>query len=140
MIRSTETNQTALQKAKMPVIFLSPYPALLPKDHICLDLNLFLAERISAVPEEQRCYRITDEIRDLLYNDPYPVFLDRYEMLFSPSYQLNVLRLFADIARVRPFYTQWPGYCRQSALIYAEPGDPEYRNYHITDHDVIVVL
>jgi len=139
VILNSETNADILQKTKMPVLFLSPFPALLPKQYERFSLNLPLAERLSLIPRDQRELRITDEIRDLLFKDITPLVLDHYEILFSPAYRLNILKIFSEIARIRPFYTQWAGKFRQNALTYAEPDDPEYRNYRITDYDVIVV-
>ncbi len=140
VIHNTETNADMLQKVKMPIIFISPFPALLPPQYEKKSLNIPLAERLLAIPQDQRKYKITDEIHNLLFRDLSPVMLDHYEILFSPIYKINVMKIFSDTARIRPFYTQWAGSFQQNFLNYAEPDDPEYRNYRITDYDVIVVL
>ncbi len=140
IIKISETNKASLQTARMPVIMLTPYPGLLPENCEKVSLNLLLAEHLVQIPPQQRPLRIMDELKSILYQNPMPLLLERYEMLFSPAWRLNVLKIFADIARIRPIYVSWPGQCKNGCLTYAEPDDPEYRNYRITDYDVIVVL
>ena len=140
IITGTDINMAFLQTARMPVIVLKPYPRLFPENSEKVSLNLLLAERLAPIPPQQRPLRIMDELKSVLYDNSAPLFLNRYEMLFSPVWKLNVLKIFADIARIRPIYVLWPGQCKNGYLTYAEPDDPEYRNYRITDYDVIVVL
>ena len=140
IITGSDLNMAFLQTARMPVIVLKPYPRLLPENSEKVSLNLLLAERLAPIPPQQRPLRIMDELKNILYKNSTPLLLDRYEMLFSPAWKLNVLKIFADIARIRPIYVLWPGKCKNGYLTYAEPDDPEYRNYRITDYDVIVVL
>lgn len=140
IITGSDLNMAFLQTARMPVIVLKPYPRLLPENIENVSLNLLLAERLTPIPPQQRPLRIMDELKNILYKNSTPLLLDRYEMLFSPAWKLNVLKIFADIARIRPIYVLWPGQCKNGYLTYAEPDGPEYRNYRITDYDVIVVL
>lgn len=140
IITGSDLNMAFLQTARMPVIVLKPYPRLIPENIENVSLNLLLAERLTPIPPRQRPLRIMDELKNILYKNSTPLLLDRYEMLFSPAWKLNVLKIFADIARIRPIYVSWPGQCKNGYLTYAGPDDPEYRNYRITDYDVIVVL
>ena len=140
IITGSDINKAFFQTARMPVIMLTPYPRLLPENRENVSLNLLLAERLAPIPPQQRPLRVMDELKSILYKDSTPLLLERYEMLFSPAWRLNVLKIFADIARIRPIYVSWPGQCKNGYLTYAEPDDPEYRNYRITDYDVIVVL
>ncbi len=141
IVTGLDMNMAFLQTARMPVIMLKPYPRLLPENIENVSLNLLLAERLAPIPPQHRPLRIMDELNIVLYDNSAPLFLNRYEMLFSSAWKLNVLKIFADIARIRPVYVSWPGQCKKNGyLTYADPDDPEYRNYRITDYDVIVVL
>lgn len=125
--KSSEINKKVLLNVGMPVILLTTDPHLIPDNCEKISLNILLAERLVSVPPEQHPQKITDEIRSILYRDTAPVLLEKYEMLFSLVFQLNILKIFADIARVRPLYIPWAGHCKNGCLVYPEPDDPEYR-------------
>ena len=123
----------------MPVIFVGSPSRLISENCEKLSLNILLAEKLASIQPQNRPMQLMDETKAILYSSTQPILLDRYEMLFAPDYQLNVLKIFMDLARFRPLFVLWPGKLNNNALIYAEPGDPEYRNYRIADYDVIVI-
>ena len=136
---SAKVNIEKLQNVKMPVIFGDSSSRLIPRDCEKLSLNILLSEKLASIQPQNRSMQIMDEIKTILYRSSEPILIDRFEMLFAPDYQLNILKIFMDLARFRPLYVLWPGKMNINALIYAEPGDPEYRNYRIADYDVIVI-
>jgi len=136
---SSKVNIQKLHDVKMPVIFVGSSSRLISENCDKLSLNILLAEKLALIQPQNRPMQIMDETKAILYSNTKPLLLDRYEMLFAPDYQLNVLKIFMDLARFRPLFVTWPGKLNNNALIYAEPGDPEYRNYRIADYDVIVI-
>lgn len=139
IIQSGGSQAELLQYESIPLIFLQSASVSLCENAKRIGLNLPLANSLLRYPEEQRPFHVLDEIREILYASSEPLLLEKYELLFSPAYKLNVMKVFSDLARIRRLYAVWPGKMQNSSLIYAEPGDPEYRNYRIADYDVIVI-
>jgi hypothetical protein len=60
-------------------------------------------------------------------------------MLFAPRYELDVLRIFIEIARRNKFVVKWCGKIDSEMLTYAEQGYADYKRYNISDYDVVIV-
>jgi len=101
-------------------------------------LNFPLAIALSAKPEDDRTKNVKEIVFSILPKRQ-AVYLVDYEMLFDPRYELDVLKLFYEIARKQPFVAKWCGEYKPFMLIYAEPGYPEYQRYIIANYDVICV-
>jgi hypothetical protein len=69
-----------------------------------------------------------------------PVYLTDYEMLFDPRYEIDVLRLFVELARRNKLIVKWCGQASEKTISYAEPGYSDYKQYKISDYDVAIVL
>jgi hypothetical protein len=54
-------------------------------------------------------------------------------------YEIDVLRLFTDIARQRKLIIKWCGSADENTLTYAEQGYADYKRYNINDYDITVV-
>lgn len=57
------------------------------------------------------------------------VWLDRIQVLFEPSLQLDPLRLLMSLARIKPVVATWPGTCSETALSFSAPGKFDYQHY-----------
>ena len=55
-----------------------------------------------------------------------PVLITDFEMLFDPRYEIDVIKLFCDKARITNVAVKWPGKYTNSKLTYAEPGDNKW--------------
>jgi len=67
------------------------------------------------------------------------VILDRTEIMFDTSLQLDPLGLLKSLSRDKVMITMWSGSISNSRLYYAEPSHPEYKSYPIDDIIVIDV-
>jgi hypothetical protein len=61
-------------------------------------------------------------------------------MLFDPRYELDVLRLFTDLARGTKLIVKWCGKVDGNTLTYAEQGYADYKRYNSTDYNVTIVI
>lgn len=92
------------------------------------NVNLELASTLPDGPPTQSIPGILHNIADNIPGKDI-LFLDHIELLFTPSLQLDVLRLLWDLSRVSPIVVAWPGEYKGNKLTYAQPGHPEFREY-----------
>jgi hypothetical protein len=90
-----------------------------------------LAARLAALPQRQRALDAPDTFRELAEGHAGAglLLIDKIELLFDHSLQLDPLDLVKRQARLLPVVAVWPGELRHGRLIYAEIGHPEYRDY-----------
>ena len=104
-----------------------------------VSLNLDLANRLLAYDKAVRAKKSEDETNKILKLCEKPIYLEDYEMLFTPDYELDVLRYFCETAKKRRIAIKWCGELVGTKLIYSEPGYEDYRCYDITKYDVLCV-
>jgi len=102
------------------------------------NLNLPLSRLLAGYSLREIQSALTDKVWDVLPQSE-PVYLADYEMLFDPRYELDVLRLFIEIARRNKLIAKWCGTLGGDALIYAEAGYADFKRYNISDYDVVIV-
>lgn len=92
-----------------------------------------LAARLVALPQRQRALDVPDTFRELAEGHARTgvLLIDKIELLFDHSLQLDPLDLVKRQARLVPVVAVWPGELRHGRLIYAEIGHPEYRDYSL---------
>lgn len=90
-----------------------------------VNVNLYLAKALMDYPPEERRLRAEEEFKAILAGKE-AVFLENYEMLFDPRYQIDVIKSFCDRARHMKLAAKWPGTYKENHLIYAEPDAPDY--------------
>lgn len=69
-----------------------------------------------------------------------PILLDRIQVLFDPSLQLDVLRCLKALSKYRTLVINWPGSFNGAALSFSSPGKPDYFYYSETDLSSVPVL
>jgi hypothetical protein len=95
-----------------------------------VNVNLALSEGLIHSTTSRRALQVDSLMRDQLReHDSEVVLLDNLEILFHPQLQLDPLRLLQSLARNRKLVAAWSGDWINNALIYAEPGHPEFRRY-----------
>ena len=103
-----------------------------PTDAPLLNVNLQLSRRLLELGERSRIVRlprILDDIVEAESSGADTVLLDNTELLFDAGLRQDPLRLLQNLSRRRTIVAAWLGTVRNGALIYAEPGHPEYRSY-----------
>ena len=105
-----------------------------------VNLNLALSERLLDLSSKERPLRVRRLISDLLAERPGDIAaLDNIELLFDPALHQEPLALLQGMSRNRTLIVAWGGAVMDNALIYAEPGHPEYRRYDRPDAALIVL-
>lgn len=139
-IRSLTANELFLLMP--PVILCTDNPnferAITEDGYRRISLNLQLAQSLAGLELSRIRTDITDKIKESLPQSE-PIYLTDYEMLFDPRYELDVLRLFIDIARCNKLIVKWCGKANGETLTYAEQGYADYKRYKISDYDVVIV-
>ena len=104
-----------------------------------VNVNLSLSERLLEIDIQgsgRSSYpRLLDQIATEHNGDV--VILDNTEVLFSPEFQQDPLRLLHGLSRNRTVIAAWAGDQVGENLPYAEPAHPEFRRYHKPDAIIV---
>ena len=143
IIRRSKFNVKQRMGKPFPIVICNPDMALEQEitsaGYQRYALNLPLAYALSAKPEGDRIKTVKETVLSL-FPKRQACYLVDYEMLFDPRYELDVLKLFYEIARKQKVVAKWCGEYKPLTLIYAEPGYPEFKRYKVTDYDIICVI
>lgn len=104
-----------------------------------ISLNLPLAKKLVGKNLSEITANITAIVLQLM-PDGTPILLTDYEMLFDPRYNLDVLKLFSEIARHSKLIVKWCGSFDNDSLLYSEPGYDDYSKYRISDYEIYCVV
>lgn len=103
-------------------------------------LGEILSEKLSQYTSDKRSLMVLKELDNLLLSNSYSnMLIDKIDILFNPTYQLDMLRYFSKLARVKKVVVIWCGECSNNSLIYSGPGYKDYKNYNIKDYDIICI-
>lgn len=61
------------------------------------------------------------------------VWLDRIQILFEPSLELDPLRQLQELARLKPIIAIWPGQITKQFLTFSNPGKSDYQSYSLNE-------
>lgn len=103
------------------------------------ELNYQLSDHLIVYARELRKLRIQEEADKLIAKDKQPILIENFEMLFTPDYEINVLKYFCDLNRKRKVALKWPGKVEGDYLIYSEPGRDDYSKFKISDYDLMCI-
>ena len=126
--------ENGLQK---PVIYCSPDNGVLS---CAVPLNIPLAQKLVTIKPSRRSMRLEGCLREILNASPENAIICDFDVLFHPSYQVDVLTVLVTACRRRPFSVVWPGRYSDGRLYYAEEGFPDYAVFDVSDYDVTCVV
>ena len=143
IVNARKATATDLFRLTPPVILCSDRSdfegAIIDNGYMPVSLNKHLASSIMGLDIKDIRLCLTEKIREV-FPQSSPVYLSDYEMLFDPRYELDVLRLFIELSRRNRLIVKWCGKATEQALIFAEQGYTDYKQYKISDYDVAVVI
>jgi hypothetical protein len=129
-----------IERTRQGVFVLGPNvtaPAAAP----AVNIGLELGERLYKAKTEGAPVSIANELDSILGEYRRDVTLKNTDVLFSPGYELDVIRLLLQAGRNRRFYLRWPGEVAGERLTYSEPGRFDFKEYNIGDYvDTYIVL
>lgn len=129
-------NERALQG-----LFLLAPNVNIPDSVPIVNIGLMLSERIHEAKADGSPIDIANELNSILSKEHHDINLANTDILFSPEYELDVIKLLLQLGRNQRFYMQWPGEITGEKLTYSEPGRFDFKEYNIKDYvDTYVVL
>lgn len=101
-------------------------------------LNSVLAEKLLDYPPEDRKANVLDEINNI-FSEFSSIYVTNFEMLFDPHYEIDVVKLFCEIARKTKIAVKWPGNYVDSKLTYANQGAQDYHEFDCKAYQILIV-
>jgi hypothetical protein len=129
-------------------IFMSPYifctdekqTMEYAKDYEIISINKILSYRLLSYELEKRKLFVTDEFNKIISNKATPLMITDFEMLFSPEYEIDVLKLFITANRKRKIAALWCGKYENEILVFSEPDFLDYQIYNINNYDITCLI
>ena len=97
-----------------------------------------LSKRLLEYSKSERPLLVESLLKNMLdYHDP--ILITRFEMMFDPRYEIDLIKVFCEKARTINVAVKWPGQLVDNKLIYANIGDPDYHEYECNSYQIRVV-
>ena len=129
-----------IEQTRQGVFMLAP-KVTVPLTAPVVNIGLMLGERLYKAKADGSPVNIANELDAILGEEHRDMTLANTDILFSPEYELDVIKLLLQLGRNQRFYMQWPGEITGEKLIYSEPGRFDFKEYNIKDYvDTYVVL
>ena len=129
-----------IEQARQGVFMLAP-KVTVPVNATFVNIGLILGERMYKAKAEGSPANISNELDAILGEEQSDITLANTDILFSPEYGLDVIKLLLQVGRNQRLYVQWPGEITGEKLTYSEPGRFDFKEYNIKDYvDTYVVL
>lgn len=122
-------------------VFVLDSKVTVPMNTPVVNIGLLLGERMYKMKTGGLPVNIANELDAILGEEHRDITLTNTDILFSPEYELDVIKLLLQLGRNQRFYLQWPGEISGEKLIYSEPGRFDFKEYNVKDYvDTYIVL
>ena len=129
-----------IEQARQGVFVLAPNVTV-PVNATIVNIGLTLGEKMYKAKADGSPVNITNELDAILGEERRDITLSNTDIIFSPEYELDVIKLLLQVGRNQRLYMQWPGEINGEKLTYSEPGRFDFKEYNIKDYvDTYVVL
>ena len=106
-----------------------------------VNIGLILSERMYSSKVDGSKVSIVNELDAILEEKQRDIALANIDILFTPEYELDVIKLLLQVGRNQRLYIQWPGEIAGERLTYSEPSRFDFKEYNVKDYvDTYVVL
>lgn len=106
-----------------------------------VNVNLELSRKLLEIASSDRGKQAPNLLKaSVEEGNPKGVILERFELLFEKSLELNPLNRLKELARYRTIIAVWQGKFQDGHLVYAEFGHSEYRSYRPDEINDIMVI
>jgi len=131
-----------LDKLMFPIIFCTNKTKISKyvNQYTRLSLNKTLSKRLLSYKQDKRKLFILDELNNIVKKQDGSLFIQDFEILFDPNFQIDVLKTFILLNRYRKIAVLWPGIYKNKKLIFAEPGYKDYKVYNIDHYDINCII
>lgn len=99
-----------------------------------VNLNLALSEKLIQIPFERRWLFVNGMLDEILRKNEHEVLVvDDTEILFEKHLKLEPIGTLKNISRYKKMIASVRGVLKDDCLVYARPGEEEYRTYRIKE-------
>lgn len=137
IIQYSKLSAGSRQSLMKPLIFLDSSHC---NEDSTFSINQALAERLIKVKPERRSMRLEMCFNQVLSQLPDNAAIKEFDVMFNPSYKVDVLQILITAYRRKPFDVIWPGKLADGKLIYAEDGYADYKEFDVKDYDITCVI
>lgn len=120
-----------------PIIYCNPTDEMAAK---AVSINIFLAELLLKNKANRRSILLEKCFCQVLSEFPGEPIIKDFDVMFNPTYQVDVLKIMISANKKKPFSVIWPGIHGDGKLFYAEEGYPDYKVFKIEDYDVTCII
>lgn len=103
-------------------------------------INIELAKELEALRPKRRTMQLEACFNRVLDSLPDNAVIKDFDVMFNPSYKVDVLKILVTSCKRKPFSVIWPGRYEDGKLFYAEEGYPDYKVFDINNYDVTCVI
>jgi len=120
-----------------PIIYCNPTDELAATAG---SINISLARQLLKHKANRRSILLEKCLCQVLSEFPGEPIIKDIDVIFNPSYQVDILKIMISAYKKKPFSMIWPGTYREGQLFYAEEGYPDYKVFKIEDYDVTCII
>jgi hypothetical protein len=103
-------------------------------------INIELAKELEVLRPKRRTMQLEACFNRVLDGLPDNTVIKDFDVMFNPSYKVDVLKILVTSCKRKPFSVIWPGRYEDGKLFYAEEGYPDYKVFDINNYDVTCVI
>lgn len=105
-----------------------------------VNLNLSLSEKLIQIPFERRWLYVNEMLDEILRKNNHEVLVvDNTEILFEKHLKLDPVGTLKNISRYKKMIVSVRGVLKDDCLVYARPGEDEYRAWRIKELEFTVL-
>jgi len=105
-----------------------------------LNLGLVVSKRLLSLDKDLRKQAVADMVKEAIRNTRSGrVVVDNIDLLFSPEYSLDVIKLFIMAANNKNLIILWEGTFKDGMVTYSEPGFGDYHIYEIDNYNAYCI-
>ena len=128
-----------IEQTRQGVFVLAP-KVTVPVNTTVVNIGLILGERLYKAKADGSKVNIANELDAILGEEQSDITVANIDILFSPEYELDVIKLLLQVGRNQRLYVQWPGEIAEENLTYSEHGLFDYKEYNIKNYVDIYVI
>lgn len=106
---------------------------------VSVSVGKMLAAAILKTEPQRRSKALGQILEDVLSGLADNTTVRDIDVLFNPTYEVDVLRLLERAYREKFYSVVWPGEYNDGKLTYSEYGYVDYKEYAISDYDILCV-
>lgn len=100
-------------------------------------INQPLAAALLKLRPRMRSLQMEKCLLQILQALPDHAVICDIDVMFNPSYAIDVMTTLISVYKQKAFSLVWPGYLQNGNLVYSEEGYADYKIYSIDDYDII---